>query len=76
MTTKHSKDTQGGLSKLEYGEYFEQYYLRYGEQLDDEGKLNLRVYGQFQKYSALDPGIINKTTTGITSKVASVSTMM
>ena len=62
VITKHSKDTQGGLSKLEYGEYFEQYYLRYGEQLDKEGKLNLRVYGQFQKYSTIDPGTINKNT--------------
>ena len=62
VTTKHSKDTQGGLSKVEYGEHFEQYYLRYGEQLDEEGKLNLRVYGQFQKYDSLDPGSSTKNT--------------
>ncbi|WDE95657.1 TonB-dependent receptor [Lentisphaera profundi] len=60
ITTKHSKDTLGGLSKLEYGEDFQQAYLRIGETLDEEGKLNLRAYGQFQKYDTLNPGSKNK----------------
>ena len=62
ITTKSAKETQGGLAKLDYGEYNESYYLRYGETLDDEEKLNLRVYGQFQKYKELEPGIDLKNT--------------
>ncbi|MDD7987530.1 TonB-dependent receptor [Lentisphaera marina] len=60
ITTKHSKDTIGGLSKLEYGEDFQQAYLRIGESLNDENTLHLRAYGQVQKYDKLNPGIQNK----------------
>ena len=56
ITSKHSKDTIGGFSKLEYGEDFQQAYLRIGESLNEEKTLNLRAYAQLQKYDTLNPG--------------------
>jgi len=62
ITTKSAKDTKGGLAKLDYGEYNESYYLRYGETLDKDDKLHLRVYGQFQQNHELEPGVNLKNT--------------
>ncbi|WDE95658.1 TonB-dependent receptor [Lentisphaera profundi] len=62
ITTKSAKDTKGGLAKVDYGEYNESYYLRYGEALDEDEKLHLRIYGQLQKYQELEPGIHLKNT--------------
>ena len=60
ITTKHSRDTIGGLTKLEYGEDFQQAYLRIGESLNDDDTLNLRAYVQAQQYETLNPGRYTK----------------
>ena len=60
ITSKSAKETKGGLAKLDYGEHNESYYLRYGEVIDNDNKLHLRVYGHFQKFDDIEPGINQK----------------
>ena len=72
ITTKNGDDTKGSIIKLDYGEHNESYFLRYGDFLDKNKKLHLRVYSQLQSIKILKLVLIKKMTTkvitGITFK--------
>jgi len=60
IITKKSNQTLGGFLQTEFGTESQDHIFRYGMALDEEKKLNMRVYGQFSKNDVLDHGVAGK----------------
>ena len=60
IITKNSSKTIGGLLQTEFGTESQNHLFRYGFALDEEQKLNTRVYGQFTKNDVLNHGVAGK----------------
>ncbi|MCM8535954.1 MAG: TonB-dependent receptor [Lentisphaeraceae bacterium] len=56
IITKSSKETTGTFLQAEYGTESEEYTIRHGFAVDEEEKMHMRVYGQFQNLEPLDYG--------------------